>query len=167
LNRPIFAVVAMFATACDAAPRELPNTCYVRPEAFAASSPEGADTLVTSFVGMRRKTEQLFELDISVSGPGNATCSLTGVAKLRGEPGQEALAMVVRPDPTRKTGRTGTLCQVFVHLTPAAVELRTTPSSCQAQSLCEGKVELNGQRFESATKVPMGTGGPCFERRAP
>jgi hypothetical protein len=168
LNRPIFVSIAMLAAACNAAPRELLNACYVRAEAFAASAPESAEARVTqSHVGVRRKTEQLFELDVSVSGPGDATCSLTGLAKLRGEPGQEALAMVVRPDPTRKTGRTGTLCQVFVHLTADAVELRTTPTSCQAQSLCEGKVELNGQRFESATKVPTGTPGPCFDRRAP
>ena len=167
-NASIAAIVVALAGACHAAPRDSLNVCYVRTEAFAVSAPEGADARVAqSHVGVRRKTEQLFELDVSVSGPDGATCSLTGVAKLRGEPGQEALAMVVRPDPTRKTGRTGTLCQVFVHLTPDAVELRTTPSSCQAQSLCEGKVELNGQRFESATKVLAGTPGPCFERRTP
>lgn len=75
--------------------------------------------------------------------------------------------MVVRRDSTAGSGSTGAACQVFVQLTAAAVELRTTPSSCQAQSLCEGKVELNGQRFESATRLPAGTQGPCFERRTP
>jgi len=151
----------MLAGACMAAP----DACYVRTDAVAA--PETGASAPRSFVGLRRKTDQLFELDISVAGPDDVSCALAGVAKLRGEPGQEALAMVVRPDPTRKTGRSGTLCQVFVQLTPTAIELRTTPGSCQAQSLCEGRVELNGQRFEHATKLPAGTKGPCFERRAP
>jgi hypothetical protein len=163
---PAFALC--LATAVGAAPRESLDACYVRTEAFAPpSSASGVAGAAQSFVGVRRKTEQLFELDISVSAANDATCSLTGVARLRGEPGQEVLGMVIRPDPARKTGRSGTLCQVFVQLTPAALELRTTPSSCQAQSLCEGKVELNGQRFEHAAKVPSGTRGPCFERRAP
>ena len=168
MNRVIAAAVSVLAATCNAAPRDSLNACYVRPAALAASSPEGAEARAAdSFVGVRRKTDQLFELDISVSGPDDVTCSLAGLAKLRGEPGQEALAMVVRPDPSRKTGRSGTLCQVFVQLTPTAIELRTTPSSCRAQSLCEGRIELNGQRFEAATKLPMGANGPCFARRAP
>jgi len=130
--------------------------------------PQAAATRAAqSHVGMRRKSDKLFELDISVTGPDDAVCSVGGVARLSGATGKEALAMVVRPDPARKTARTGTLCQVFVHLTATAVELRTTPSACQTQSLCDGKVDLNGQRFEAATRLPAGTPGPCFERRAP
>lgn len=168
MKRSIAAVVTMLTATCHAVPREPADACYVRAESFAASAPAGnyagADQ---SHVGVRRKTVQLFELDVSVSGPGGATCSVTGVARLHGEPGQEALAMVVRPDAAATKARTAALCQVFVHLTSAAIELRTTPSSCQAQSLCEGKVELNGQRFDSAARLPAGTPGPCFERRAP
>ncbi len=140
------------------------STCYVRPPAEAASAPAAA---APDHVGIRRKSDKLFELDISVAGAADAQCSVAGVAKLQGEPGAEVLGLVVRPDPTRKSGRTGTLCQVFVRLSPAGVELATTPAACQAQSLCEGKVELNGQRFEHATRLPPGTRGPCFEKRVP
>lgn len=144
-----------------------PAACYVRTEPFDAPVAGGAASApAQSYVGLRRKTEQLFEVDISVSSSNDATCSVSGVARLRGEPGTEVLGIVVRPDPSRKSGRTGNLCQVFVQLTPAAIELRTTPGACQAQALCEGKVELNGQRFEHVSKVPAGTKAPCFERRA-
>ena len=51
-----------------------------------------------------------------------------------------------------------------MQLTPAAVELRTTRSSCQAQSLCDGRIELNGQRFEHDAKLPAGSPGPCFAK---
>ena len=153
---------------CHAAPRESLDVCYLRAEAPAASAAESAEARpVQSFVGLRRKSDRLFELDISVAGPDGAACFVTGVARLRGEPGQESLALVVRPDPGRTTARSGTLCQVFVQLTSTAVELRTTPSACQAQLLCEGRVEINGQRFEHAAKLPIGAKGPCFERRAP
>ena len=169
MKRLIVAVVAMLAATCNAMPREALDACYVRAESFAASAPPGVHAGTDqSHVGVRRKTTQLFELDISVNGPGGATCSLTGVARLRGEAGQEILAMVVRPDRPATAARTEASCQVFVHLTTtAAIELRTTPGSCQAQSLCEGRIELNGQRFESATRLPAATAGPCFERRAP
>lgn len=140
------------------------STCYVRAAAEAAAS---ASAPSTDHVGLRRKSDKLFDVDISVTGPADATCAVSGVAKLQGEPGAEVLGLVVRPDPSRKSGRTGTLCQVFVRLSPAAVELATTPGACQAQALCEGKVELNGQRFEHATRLPAGTRGPCFEKRAP
>jgi hypothetical protein len=159
-----FLITIALAGVAFAAPRESLDACYVRPAEAAADAASVASAPGPAFVGLRRKSEQLFELDISVSGPGDATCAVSGVARLRGEPGSEALAMVVRPDPSRKSGRSGTLCQVFVQLTPAGVELRTTPASCQAQALCEGKVDLNGQRFEHASKQPAGTRGPCFAR---
>ena len=148
------------------------EACYVRTEPFDVPAASGAASGATSspaqsFVGLRRKTEQLFDVEISVTNESDATCLVSGVAKLRGEPGAEVLGVVVRPDPSRKSGRTGTLCQVFVQLTPAAIELQTTPGSCQAQALCEGKVELNGQRFEHTSKVPLQTKAPCFVKRAP
>lgn len=165
------AALLMAASGSHAAPGGSMNTCYVREEAFAAASAASgaaaAPRAAQSHLGIRRKTDQLFELDIAVAGDSDSVCSLSGVARLRGEPGKEVLGLVVRPDPGRKAGRTGTLCQVFVQLTPAALVLRTTPSSCQAQALCEGKVELDGQRFEPAAQLAAGTAGPCFERRAP
>lgn len=158
---------ALWATAAAglAAPVRATDACYVRADAPAAEG--AASAAIASHLGLRRKTEQLFEVDLAVAGPGDANCAVNGVARLRGEPGAEVLGLVIRPDPAKKTGRSGTLCQVFVQLTPAAVELRTTPSSCQAQALCEGRVELNGQRFEHASKLPAGAHGPCFEKRAP
>ncbi|MBX3607739.1 MAG: hypothetical protein KF788_20870 [Piscinibacter sp.] len=145
-----------------------PAACYVRTEAFDLPAASGAASVpAQSYVGLRRKTDQLFDVELSVTDASEATCSVSGVARLRGEPGAEVLGIVVRPDPSRKSGRTGTLCQVFVQLTAEAIELRTTPAACQAQALCEGRVELNGQRFEHASKLPPGAPGPCFERRTP
>lgn len=155
-------LLGLAGTPSTAAPGRSADACYVRaePPAAGASTP----TAPASHLGLRRKTEQLFEVDLSVSGPGDATCAVGGVARLRGEPGAEVLGLVIRPDPNRKTGRSGTLCQVFVQLTPQAVELRTTRSSCQAQSLCEGRIELDGQRFEHGAKLPAGSPGPCFAK---
>ena len=160
--------IFLFSTTCLAAASQAQSVCYVRADTVTVTTGENSESRsVQSHLGMRPKGSQLFELDISVVGQNAAVCSLTGVAKPRGEPGRELLALVVRPDPGRKSGRTGTLCQVFVQLTPAAVELTTTQSSCQAQSLCGGEVQLHGQRFEHATKLPSATKGPCFEQRAP
>ncbi len=176
MNRWLAFSLGALAVWCAAAPAHAQTACYVRGEAGAlasvpasvpASAPDVTEPRATqSHIGMRRKSDKLFELDIAVVGAGEAVCSVGGVARLSGETGREALAMVVRPDPARKI-RTGTLCQVFVHLTPTAVELRTTPKSCQVQALCEGRVELNGQRFEQATRLPTGTSGPCFARKLP
>lgn len=157
------AATLLAAAAAQAAPAA---TCYVRSDAAAAPAEGAASTPGSSYLGLRRKTDKLFDVDINVNAPGDASCAVSGVAKLQGEPGSEVLGLVVRPDPSRKSGRTGTLCQVFVRLSPAAVELATTPAACQAQGLCEGKVELNGQRFEHASRLPAGAAGPCFERPA-
>lgn len=168
---PLPAVLAVLA-ACwadpaAAAPRGAFDACFVRArpaDAAASSAPAGGGP---GYVGIRRKTEQLFELDISVSADALTTCQVGGTAKLRGEPGAEVLGMVVRPDPSRKAGRSGTLCQVFVRLTAEGLELKTTSGACQAQALCEGKVELDGQRFEAASRLPSGVPGPCFAKPAP
>lgn len=150
-------------------------TCYVREIPAAApantdeaasgptaAAPAAAAPAGTHHLGLRRKTDKLFDVDISVSGPGDATCAVSGVAKLQGEPGSEVLGLVIRPDPSRKSGRSGTLCQVFIRLAPTAVELETTPTSCQAQALCGNRVDLNGLRFEPATRLPADAKGPCF-----
>ena len=163
----IVAITALLAAICTSAQAQSADACYVRMQAAepAADAASAAAAGAQSFIGLRRKNDKLFELDISIAGPNDATCAVSGVAKPRGDAGVETLAMVVRPDPSRKSGRSGTLCQIFVHLTPAALELRTTPTSCQAQALCEGKVDINGQRFEHASKLPAGTKGPCFDKR--
>lgn len=172
MNRWIVSFLAVLVMVGLGAPAQAQTACYVRveaaPAASGASAPQGSDVPLPaqSHIGIRRKTDKLFDLDIAVAGPGDALCTVGGVARVSGEKGREALAMVVRPDLQRKTARSGTLCQVFVHLTPTAVELRTTPSSCQAQSLCDGRVDLNGQRFEQAARLPAGAEGPCFDRRA-
>jgi hypothetical protein len=165
----IVAVCAGLATVSAAAPAPSWDACYVRtePAESPAAAASAASAGAQSFIGLRRKSDKLFELDISIAGPNDATCAVAGIAKPRGDAGAETLAMVVRPDPSRKSGRSGTLCQIFVQLTPAALELRTTPTPCQAQALCEGKVELDGQRFGHASKLPAGAKGPCFEKRAP
>lgn len=164
LAATVAVLLGLVGTPSAAAPGRSADACYVRTEPPAAGASSPASAAAASHLGLRRKTEQLFEVDLSVSGPGDATCAVSGVARLRGEPGAEVLGLVIRPDPGRKSGRSGTLCQVFVQLTPRAVELRTTRSSCQAQSLCEGRVELDGQRFEHETKLPAGSPGPCFAK---
>lgn len=158
-------------TLCHAAPASAQTACYVRAESSAAAplaAAQGAEPRTAqSHVGLRRKSDKLFELDISVAGADNAVCTVGGVARLSGTAGKESLAMAVRPDPLRKGVASGALCQVFVHLTATAVELRTTPRACRAQALCEGKVELDGQRFDAATRLPADAPAPCFERRLP
>jgi hypothetical protein len=160
--------IAWFSAGCWAAPNGPTNICFVRPDTVSVKAGEnGESRQAQSYLGLRPKGTQLFELDISVAGDNAAVCSVNGVARLRGEPGRETLALVVRPDPTFKNVRTGTLCQVFVQLTPTAVELATTQSSCRAQALCGGQVQLHGQRFENSTKLPATEKGPCFSTRAP
>ena len=160
--------VLLAAVLAVPAARSVPNeACYVRTEAFAAPAVAGAASApAQSFVGWRRKTERLFEVDISVSSAGQATCSVSGVARLRGtEAATEILGFVVRPEPARNAARSEAPCQVFVRLTSDAVELRTTSEACRAQALCEGRVDLDGQRFDAVSHVPAGAGLPCFEGR--
>lgn len=158
-------VLAATLTAARGAPAD---ACYVRMEAFDATAVAGAASApAQSFVGVRRKTRYLFDVDISIAGPDQAVCSVSGVARLRGELGADVLGLVVRPDVRRRAGDAASPCQVFVQLTASSVEVRTTPSSCQAQSLCEGKVELDGQRFEPSSKRPPGSSAPCFGSRVP
>ncbi|KNZ32450.1 MAG: hypothetical protein AD742_11910 [Methylibium sp. NZG] len=162
----MWAFVTGLLAACLAVPAAAQTACYVRAETPAAASAPGDARVAQSHVGLRRKNDKLFELDIAVTGSNAAVCNVGGVARLSGDAGKEALAMVVRPDPLRSKGvRSGALCHVYVHLTATAVELRTTREACKAQALCEGKVELNGQRFDATSRLPDGVSAPCFERR--
>lgn len=159
------------AGSAAAAPRSSLDACYVSAEPVEPPAPapaaSGADAapIARSHLGLRRKSDQLFDVEVSVTAAPDTTCTVAGVARLRGDPGAEALALVVRPDPGRKSGRTGTLCQVFFQLTAAGVEVRTTRAACQAQAVCEGKVDLNGLRFDHAARLPAGSAGPCFEKK--
>jgi hypothetical protein len=159
--------VALFSITCMAAPNDALNVCFVRTDMVPAAAGAGSEPRpVQSHLGLRPKGTQLFELDISVAGENDAVCMVNGVAKLRGEPGRELLALVVRNDLSFKNMGTGTVCQVFVQLTPTAVELATTQSSCRAQALCGGQVQLHGQRFERSTQLQGAAKGPCFAARA-
>lgn len=135
-----------------AAPMQFPEGCYLGHEPAAS----------LSHLGVRRKSTQLFEIDLSVPGPNLATCSLNGVARLRVSAGEEVLAMVVRPDAGSPAGRGAGLCQLFLKEGPSAIDISTTEPACQAQLLCGGRVSLQGRRFELAGRLPAGSKGPCF-----
>ena len=162
-------VLAAIATAlCSwvhAAPLDFVDGCYVRPEPGPAAA-GGASGSAQSYLGLRRKGTQLVEVNVAVAGANGAVCSVAGVAKWRGSPGAEYLSLVVRPDSGVQRNSVNALCQLRIQGTPTAVELATTESSCQAQSLCAGMVQLNGQRFELSGRVSA-AGGPCFASPVP
>ena len=149
-----------------AAPLEFADGCYVRPEpALLAAS--GASGTTQSYLGLRRKSAQLVEVNVSVAGANGAVCNVAGIAKVRGNPGAEYLSLVVRPEGGLQRNSVDLLCQLRIHGTPTAVELATTESACQAQSLCGGMVQLNGQRFELSRRLPAGSTTPCFASPGP
>ena len=163
-NSPLRTVVGAVATALcgwgHAAPLVFVDGCYVRPEpALVAAS--GASGPTQSYLGLRRKGTQLVEVNVAVAGANGAVCSVAGVAKWRGSAGAEFLSLVVRPDSGLQRNSVDALCQLRIQGTPTAVELATTEPACQAQSLCAGMVQLNGQRFELSGRMPA-AGGPCF-----
>jgi hypothetical protein len=45
-----------------------------------------------------------------------------------------------------------------------AIEILTTEAACREQGVCDGKVTLHGQRFESADRTGSQARTPCFER---
>lgn len=159
------------ATACSItlpAAAQLSEACYVRyepPIEAGASAP--APDAVRSHIGIRRERSQLFAVDIHLSVPGGASCSLNGVARLRGTSGQEMLAFPIRQDATVPRTAGGVPCQVFVQLTPTALVLATSEDACKAAPLCDGLIDVHGQRFDLGGKVAAGQRGPCFERRSP
>ena len=141
------------------------DACFVRaePPALAQGStvrPAASE----SRLGIRRKTGQLFDVELSVVGSGGALCSVSGVARLR-EGG--ILALPVRPERAAIAKQPATPCLVYLRATAEAVEVTTTKASCQAQSLCAGQVQLQGQRFELATRVPSSSRNQCLAQPAP
>jgi hypothetical protein len=164
-GRATFALfLAALGPASGAQPAE---ACYVRIEPAAPASIPLASDVVSSHIGIRRNRAQLFDVDISLSLPSGANCSISGIARLRGTRGQEVLAFPLRRDASLPPSPTGTPCQVFVQLTPTALVLATTEQACAAQPPCEGVIPVNGQRFDLTGKVAPGTRGPCFARTGP
>ena len=152
---------ALACAAGTAAPLPFPDACFVRPEA-AASAAGSASEPARSHLGVRRKSTQLYEIELTVAGPNLATCSVAGVARFRGSAGREVLTMVVRPDGSGAAARSSGLCQLFLLPTESAIELGITESACRAQGLCGGLVQLQGQRFDLTGQVPRGNKAPCF-----
>jgi hypothetical protein len=136
------------------------DACFVRPEPPAAVTPSIVVPAASeSRLGIRRKTGQLFDVEIAVVGAEGALCAVSGVARLR--PG-ETLVLPVRPEPGKAAKPVSAPCLVSLRELAGAVEVQTTEAACQAQALCAGRVQLHGQRFEPATRVPAGGRNPCF-----
>ena len=140
------------------------DACFVRAEpSLVVQGSTVRPAASESRLGIRRKTGQLFDVELSVVGSAGARCSVSGVAKLRDG---EILALPVRPERAAVV-KPAAPCLVYLRTTPEAVEVTTTEASCQAQSLCGGQVQLQGQRFELTTRVPPGNRSQCFARPAP
>jgi hypothetical protein len=164
LRSVVASLLIGLCAAAHAAPGDGLDVCYVRPESVpaedTANKASGSDT--QSYLGLRRKATQLFEVKLTLVGQEGAVCSIAGVARLRGSAGQEILVLPVRPEPGTDRSRSGTLCLIYVQLTSTAVEIATTEATCQAQALCGGKVRVQGQRFEHSDRVAPGVKGPCW-----
>jgi hypothetical protein len=116
-----------------------------------------------SRLGIRRKTGQLFDVEIAVVGADGALCAVSGVARLR--PG-ETLVLPVRPEPGKAAKPPAAPCLVSLRDVAGTVEVETSEPACQAQALCAGQVQLNGQRFEPATRMPAGAATRASAPRA-
>lgn len=165
-----WALLVTFSSLCLAAhsaPSALSDACYVRPEPLPSTGPAAAPGVSQSQLGLRRKTTQLFDVELTVVDASAAVCTVTGVARLRNGPGGEVLVLPVRPAAAGESRRGATPCLVSIRATPDAVEITTTEAACQAQALCGGQVRLQGQRFELNSRLAEATGGPCFARPAP
>lgn len=136
------------------------DACFIRAEPRQASSASNVVPAASeSRLGIRRKTGQLFDVELSVVGPDGALCSVAGVARLR--PG-DVLVLPVRPEGAKAAKPPAAPCLVSLRSLPESVEISTTEAACQAQSLCAGQVQLHGQRFELATRLPASGKNPCF-----
>jgi hypothetical protein len=164
-------LVVFFSSLCLAAhsaPGALSDACYVRPEPLPSTGRATVAAAVSqSQLGLRRKTTQLFDVELTVVDANAAVCTVTGVARLRNGPGGEVLVLPVRPAAAGGSHRGTAPCLVSIRATPDAVEIATTEAACQAQALCDGQVRLQGQRFELNSRLAQATGGPCFARPAP
>jgi len=154
------ALLGMPAGAAEAEPFAHVDACFIRAE----SRPPATATKVVpaaseSRLGIRRRTGQLFDVELSVLGPDGVLCSVSGVARLR--PG-EVLALPVRPEIGKAAQAPATPCLVYLRATSEALDITTTEAACQAQSLCAGQVQLHGQRFDLATRVVASDRNRCL-----
>lgn len=136
------------------------DVCFVRSEPRPAGAASNIVPAATeSRLGIRRKTGQLFDVELSVVGADGALCTIAGIARLR--PG-DVLVLPVRQEATRTAKPPPSPCLVSLRNLGTAIEVATTEATCQAQSLCAGQVQLNGQRFELSTRLPAGGTSACF-----
>jgi hypothetical protein len=159
-------VVVLLIPLCAAAnaePFALLDACFVRTEPAPSGPYAKVKPVATeSRLGIRRKAGQLFDVELSVLAPNGAVCSISGVAKLRPD---ESLVLPVRPESVPSAGRPATPCLVSFRSTSEAIEVAISEAACQAQALCAGEVQLQGQRFEFASRVPS-NGSACFVQPA-
>jgi hypothetical protein len=105
-----FALFGLPVATASAEPFAYTDACFVRAE---PRPPGSASNVVPaaseSRLGIRRKTGQLFDVELSVVGPDGALCSVSGVARLR--PG-EALVLPVRPEGGKTAKPAATPCLV-------------------------------------------------------
>lgn len=159
------ALLGVPVAAARAEPFAYADACFVRAEPLPpASASNVVPAASESRVGIRRKTGQLFDVELSVVGPDGALCSVSGVARLR--PG-DLLVLPVRPESGKAAKPAATPCLVSLRAGPDSLEITTTEAACQAQSLCAGQVQLHGQRFDVATRVTASDRNRCFAASPP
>jgi len=159
------ALFALLVAAAQAEPFAYADACFVRAEPpQPPSTPRVVPAASESRLGIRRRTGELFDVELSVVGPDGALCSVSGVARLR--PGEE-LVLPVRPDSAKTAKPPATPCLVTLRTTPQALEIITSEAACQAQSLCAGQVQLHGQRFDLATRLAASDRNRCFAASPP
>ena len=161
----LFALLASPLVSANAEPFTHVDACFVRAEpAVLAQSSTVRSVATESRLGIRPRTGQLFDVELSVVGPQGALCAVSGVARLREG---DVLALPVRPEGAASAKAVSPPCLVYFRAVADAVEITTTEGACQAQSLCGGQVQLQGQRFELATRVSSSSRSQCFARPPP
>jgi hypothetical protein len=167
LPRAVALLLMSLVATAGATPDAWVDACYVRPETVPASRPAASTPAAAqSVLGLRHSRTRLVDVALTVVGPNASACSITGVARLRSGADGEMLALPVRPDAGAARAAVAGPCLVFLRATPTAIELATTEASCQAQSLCGGQIQLQGQRFDRTNRMPLDAANPCFERPA-
>ena len=154
-------LLALAIAPAGAEPFDAGDACFVRaePQPSAPAPTVVVPAASESRLGIRRRSGQLFDVEVAVVGADGALCAVSGVARLRPE---GTLVLPVRPDAARGAKPPPTPCLVSLRSAAGAIEVTTTEAACQAQALCAGRVQLHGQRFEAATRVPAGVGSACF-----
>ena len=154
-------LIAVATTPASAEPFSPGDACFVRPEPRPTSTSNVVvvPAATESRLGIRRRTGQLFDVELAVVAADGAVCAVSGVARLRGG---ETLVLPVRPDAGKGARPPATPCLVSLRNAAGGVEVATSEAACQAQALCAGAVQLHGQRFDASTRVPAGGRNLCF-----